>query len=367
MSWAPKEVCGVIKGDCSGNVFTNGVHTARAHVDVVDCAKHSPPYPPIATGSATVFINGQPAARVNDKVGCSAVITSGSNNVYIGGGTMQTDVLQPEKLVPDAVHAGLLVVGIGSAIVLGGPIIATAGLMGGTLGQYGGEWIGGKVFGIGSDGQKWAMLGGSLFGGAASAKGSSILAGKRIPQSFLPKQRIAKEELYDANKIPLAKDADFVGPMKPENWDALTSHPDGHAISVHGGGVTNAALITRARTGIKPNGQTGPIPPLSSAFYSDGLLISTDQAIRTSGGLPNAIARQPGQTVVRVETQDVGNLGVDLGYGYKRIGATSNVKVNSTTLGPLLRIDNLRSAQGIYEFNVATGNWETITVYPAPH
>jgi hypothetical protein len=158
-----------------------------------------------------------------------------------------------------------------------------------------------------------------------------------------------------ANKTPLPGQADYIGPLKPSNWDALTSHPDGHAFTVHGGGVTDADLIVRARTGVKPNGQTGPIPPLSSAFYSDNLLIAADQAIRDSGGLQNAIARQPGQSVVRVETQDVGNLGVDLGYGYQRIGATGN------------KIDSLRSAQGIYELNPATGQWETITVYPAPH
>lgn len=192
MSWAPKEICGVIKDECSGNVFTNGIPAARAHVDVVDCYKHSPPYPPIATGSATVFINGHPAARVNDKTGCSAVITSGSNNVYIGGDTMQTDVLQPEKLVPDAVHAGLLVVGIGSAIVLGGPIVAAAGFAGGAVGQSVGEWLGGKVCGIGSDGQKWAMLGGSLLGGTVAAKGSAVQAGKWIKSPLSTTQEFAK-------------------------------------------------------------------------------------------------------------------------------------------------------------------------------
>jgi hypothetical protein len=169
------------------------------------------------------------------------------------------------------------------------------------------------------------------------------------------------------NRVPVPGDSDFIGPLeKPTNWDDLTSHPDAHAFSVHGGDVTGEDLIVRARTGIKPNGDAGPIPPLSSAFYSDDLLISTDQAIRDSGGLQNAIARQPGETVVRVEAQDVGDLGSDLGYGYQRIGATGNKLINGTTEGPLLRIDGFRSAQGIYEFNVTTGRWETITVYPAP-
>ncbi|WP_415842371.1 hypothetical protein, partial [Paracidovorax anthurii] len=166
---------------------------------------------------------------------------------------------------------------------------------------------------------------------------------------------------------PLTGEADFIGPMKPSNWDALTAHPDGHAFSVHGGGVTDADLVVRARTGVKPDGSTGPIPPLSSGFYSDSLLISTDQTIRNGGGLANSIARQPGQSVVRVETQDVGDLGMDLGYGYVRLGATGNKTANAAALGPIQRIDGLNSAQGIYELNPVTGVWETITVYPAPH
>jgi filamentous hemagglutinin len=149
--------------------------------------------------------------------------------------------------------------------------------------------------------------------------------------------------------------------------ELITSHPDAHAFSVHGGSVTDADLIIRARTGLKPNGQTGPIPPLSSAFYSDDLLVTADQSVRNSGGLEKAIASQPGMSVVRVTTGDVGDLGVDLGYGYQRVAATGNKTANATLNGPLLRVDNLRSAQGIYEFNSVTGKWETITVYPAPH
>jgi len=170
---------------------------------------------------------------------------------------------------------------------------------------------------------------------------------------------------HSASKA-LTGEAEFVGPVKPANWDALTAHQDGHALSVHGGGVTDADLVMRARTGVKPNNASGPIPPLSSAFYSDELLILTDQTIRLNGGLRNAIARQPGEPVVRVEVQDVGELGYDLGYGYRRIGPTANTTANAAP-GPLLRVDGLRSAQGIYEYNSTTGVWETITVYPAPH
>ncbi len=89
--------------------------------------------------------------------------------------------------------------------------------------------------------------------------------------------------------------------------------------------------------------------------------------IRDGGGLQNAIARQPGQTVVRVEVQDVGDLGIDLGYGYMRIAPTGNKGLNQGIFGPTQRVDGLRSAQGIYELHPTTGMWQTITVYPAPH
>jgi YD repeat-containing protein len=177
-------------------------------------------------------------------------------------------------------------------------------------------------------------------------------------------------DLFDLEPIPsrsLAAQADeFVGPRKPENWDDLVSHPNAHAFSVHGGSVSEGAVMNRARTGVKPNGDVGPIPPMSSVFYSDDLLIQADNSIRTSGGLSNAITRQPGESVVRVLTDDVGDLGVSLGYGYVRPGHTGSKAFNATVEGPLQRIDNLRSAQGIYVLNPTTGKWETITVYPAP-
>jgi len=169
MSFAGKEVSGAVAAAGSSNVFVNGIRAARAHLDMVACTKHPGPIP-IATGSGKVFINGMPAARVDDKTGCSAVITKGSGNVYVGGGTAQTDTINPEDLVPGWVHASLLVVGVGSAIVLVGPVLAAGGFVGAVTGGYGGGWVGGKVFGQGSDGQKWSAIAGSFLGGYLGAK-----------------------------------------------------------------------------------------------------------------------------------------------------------------------------------------------------
>jgi len=188
MSFAPKEVTGAIATTGSTDVFINGLAAARAHIDMALCSKHPGPPIPIATGSGQVYINGQPAARVDDKIGCGGSITKGSGNVYIGGGTQQTDTINPENLVPGWVHASLLVVGVGSAIVLAGPVVAVGGLVGAFAGGYGGGWLGGKVFGEGSDGQKWSAIAGSFLGGFLGAKVApgAVRVAQRVQVSVEP-------------------------------------------------------------------------------------------------------------------------------------------------------------------------------------
>ncbi|MBL8482906.1 MAG: PAAR domain-containing protein, partial [Rhodocyclaceae bacterium] len=72
----------------SGNVFTNSLQAALVSMSTGVCSKHPPPQV-VAEGSSNVFINSQPAARKGDKITCGAKISSGSGNVYIGGGTVQ--------------------------------------------------------------------------------------------------------------------------------------------------------------------------------------------------------------------------------------------------------------------------------------
>jgi len=121
-------VTGKIVGPCSGNVFTNGIPAARAHVDFTMCSMHPPVPLPIATGSANVFINGAPAARVSDKIACSAFILAGSGNVFIGGGAVQTDPIRPEGPIPPAIEHALLVAETGAVLALGMGEIFLGGL-----------------------------------------------------------------------------------------------------------------------------------------------------------------------------------------------------------------------------------------------
>ncbi|TDV58951.1 YD repeat-containing protein [Pseudomonas sp. LP_7_YM] len=70
----------------STNVFINSRAAAFAEGSLGVCNKH-PPTIQVAEGSASVFINGFGAARKEDKLTCGAKIASGSDNVFIGGGT----------------------------------------------------------------------------------------------------------------------------------------------------------------------------------------------------------------------------------------------------------------------------------------
>ena len=180
MSWAPKEEVGNITATGSLNVFTNGLRAIRAHLDTAKCDKHTDAEK-VATGSGKVFINSMPAARVDDKTTCSATITKGSPNVNIGGGTVQTDEIHAEDLVPTWVHVAMFVAGAGAAFVLAAPAVAIGGIVLGIGGGFAGDYLGGKAFGQGSDGQKWSMLGGSLLGGVLGGKGGGWVAARFKP------------------------------------------------------------------------------------------------------------------------------------------------------------------------------------------
>ncbi|XTZ38095.1 polymorphic toxin type 46 domain-containing protein [Salmonella enterica] len=168
MSWAPTHETGKLtKG--SPNVFINGKPAIMAHISVGECDEHGPAPQRVAEGSSRVFINGFPAARTDDLLACSAAISTGSHNVFIGGEKIQTDPINPE--IPEWVNNVLLGVGLAATAVLAGPAVALLGLAGGMGGGYAGAFIGGRLYGEGSDGQKWLALGGSFAGGIAGARG----------------------------------------------------------------------------------------------------------------------------------------------------------------------------------------------------
>lgn len=88
-SHSPLPITGTISGGCSTDVLINGRGAAVAGSVTTEhdaCCGSS--QGAVAAGSATVFINGQPAARQGDALAAhsgSGTIASGSGDVLIGG------------------------------------------------------------------------------------------------------------------------------------------------------------------------------------------------------------------------------------------------------------------------------------------
>lgn len=167
-----------------------------AHASVGECDEHGPAPQRVAEGSSRVYINGLPAARTGDLLTCSAAISEGSPNVFIGGEKVQTDPISPE--IPEWVNNVLLGVGLAATAVLAGPAVALLGLAGGMGGGYAGAFIGGQLYGEGSDGQKWLALGGSFAGGLAGVKGGTEFnAWRNTPKSLINLKEIEPQLATD--------------------------------------------------------------------------------------------------------------------------------------------------------------------------
>jgi RHS repeat-associated protein len=116
----------------SPDVFINSKKAARIGIDTVPCMKHPQVIALIAMGSENVYINNHPAARVDDKVSCGAIINVGSDNVYIGGG--QKKYLEVQDEVGGWLRWGVLGVGAAAALALGGVAVAAVIPVVGTVG-----------------------------------------------------------------------------------------------------------------------------------------------------------------------------------------------------------------------------------------
>ncbi|AUX91846.1 PAAR domain-containing protein [Mixta gaviniae] len=183
MSWAPPHQAGRLTAG-SPDVFINGKPAIIAHLSTGECDEHGPGLQRVAEGSARVYINGFPAARIGDLLICSAAISGGSPNVRIGGETVQTDPISPA--IPEWIDNVLLGVGLAATAVLAGSAVALLGLAGGMAGGYTGVLVGGRLYGDGSDGQKWSALGASFAGGITGVKGGTAFkAWRNITKSLI--------------------------------------------------------------------------------------------------------------------------------------------------------------------------------------
>lgn len=212
MAWAPRHISGQLTSG-SPDVYINNRPAICAHLSVGACDEHSGSPQRVAEGSAKVFINDYPAARIGDRLSCSAEIFSGSPDVFIGGDKVQTDDISPE--IPQWINWTMLGVGGAALAVLASPAVALLGTLGGMGGGYAGSYLGSELFGEGSDGQKWMMLAGSLAGGAAGGRGGikfdawqSLKATVETIRTSLPQERLPK-------RMSLA---DALGKQKAEEW-----------------------------------------------------------------------------------------------------------------------------------------------------
>ncbi|MFU9137171.1 ADP-ribosyltransferase [Erwinia tasmaniensis] len=212
MSWAPRHLTGKLS-DGSPNVIINDRAAIRAHLSTGECDEHSGSKQRVAEGSIKVYINDFPAARIGDRLTCSAEIFSGSFNVFIGGSKRQTDDISPE--IPGWVNWVMLGIGAAAIGVLASPAIAILSTFGALGGGYAGSYIGGRLFGEGSNGQKWSMLAGGLIGGAAGGKGGAKFDSWRSAELFKAEPEIVPEVLPETPRMTLA---DAVGKDTADAW-----------------------------------------------------------------------------------------------------------------------------------------------------
>lgn len=86
----------------SPDVKFNSLPAARAaspgELDTIACGKHSSGPPPmLAQGSDNVFINDQPAVRKGDMTTCGGTVAEGSEDVFVGGGTVTVREIEDER------------------------------------------------------------------------------------------------------------------------------------------------------------------------------------------------------------------------------------------------------------------------------
>ncbi|MEZ4439459.1 MAG: polymorphic toxin type 46 domain-containing protein [Polyangiaceae bacterium] len=182
-------------GSGSPDVFTVGRNQARTKLDFVKCDNHGVKY--IATGSSTVFVNREMAARHFDLTECDAKLHSDQDTVFFGGDMALAEGMSVSPEVPEWLVDTLVVLSWAGAIAGGAlmvPIIGVTGaalsfagsLLGGHYGAELGRYIGSNW---GDDGAFWGELiggfGGSALGGFAGAKGGVALESRVLSTEAL--------------------------------------------------------------------------------------------------------------------------------------------------------------------------------------
>lgn len=314
----------IIEG--SPTIFINGKPAARATLSTALC-REGPPQKE-ATGAKTVYFDGMPAGRKDEKLTCSAKIIEGSSDVFIGGPSEQTLPMDPE--VPQWLHNTMTAMMWGGTILATGGIAATygagaalgslaGGFGGGMLGSTGGRWAAEKL-GFGETGQRIGEvlggLGGGAIGGGLGFKGGQaamnraianprtadqalLRGGTQFRDTFVARQRTAadfyKSQGFAENRIPGHLDGiDFTKPVEVVRLDQGTPLTQYQAPGGSQGNYYAPKGTPASELGISPNGvnpATGEIIPKTSGNYvvgNDGVTVlrSTAAPVKDTWSVP---------------------------------------------------------------------------------
>lgn len=312
----PEPTTGVlIRG--SLNVYVNSRNAMRAGDDVSSNCSGLPlnhpmwPFPVlIAEGSATVYINGKPAARLQSKMVCGAHIKTGSKNTFIGGPTERVAfVLDLEEWL----HTGLEALGIVAA--LGGLVLAAmAGLA--ALGAFvgiGALMMGGMTL-LGELGDRLGPGYRDLLQGVA---GMALLG-------LSPKlaRRGALEEPPPKTQVPKGFDEVYAkAPAAKAEIDAVADE----LAAQYGGKVAKAPIKSQERAIQKINGDYEGDPTKIKDLARNTIIVEGDKVNTVAGELASRGAKVK---VIDGASDPLGYSGVNSTVNTKA-GIPAEIQVNS--------------------------------------
>lgn len=207
-------------GSGSPDVITVSQAQARVFLDFIICDDHGSAER-IASGSSTVLVNGEMAARRNDYAECSGKLHTDQETVLIGGEAALDPRLTIRPEISENVVLGLTILAWAGGIAGGllmvpviGAVAATVsfagGIVGGIFGGRLGRWVGSNW---GEETAFWGEIiggfAGGMLGGFSGAR-AGITAQSRLPRTTLaamrgrtPAQIKARQEVaYDHFAAP---------------------------------------------------------------------------------------------------------------------------------------------------------------------
>ncbi|ROM68861.1 hypothetical protein BK653_12860 [Pseudomonas brassicacearum] len=295
----------------SFNVYINSRNAMRAGEDTSSSCTGLPmnhpiwPFPVlIAEGSATVFINGKPAARLHSKMVCGAHIKTGSPNTFIGGPTVSVAfVLDLEGWM----HTGLEALGL---LAAGGALLLAA--FAGAAAFFGALAVGGALYAsmelLGDLGDRLGPGYRDLFQGVA---GMALLgAGPKLAKLGKPASTPKTfEEVYA--KAPAAKaEIDTIA-------DDIAAQ--------YGGKVAKAPIKSEARAREKIDNDYGGDATRIKDLARNTIIVESDQI--------NSVAAELGKRGANVKVID--GAANEMGYSgvnstmQTRAGIPGEIQVNS--------------------------------------